>query len=117
MLSATEFNEIADNLFEQIVELIDATDAADDIELNQGVLEITCPGASANTLAGASFSPSKIIINRHGPTQEIWVAAKSGGYHFRWADGLWIDTRSGESLSDAVSRVVFEQSGVLISFD
>ena len=41
MLSATQFNEAADALFEHIVETIDATDAADDIELNQGVLEIT----------------------------------------------------------------------------
>jgi CyaY protein len=105
MLSATEFNETADALFEQIVEVIDATDAVDDIELNQGVLEISCRDRS------------KIIINRHAPTQEIWIAAKSGGYHFRWADGLWLDTRSNEPLSDAVSRVVFEQTGAHISFD
>ena len=105
MLSATQFNETVDALFEQIVATIDATDAADDIELNQGVLEITCENRS------------KIIINRHAPTQEIWVAAKSGGYHFRWADGIWIDTRSSETLSDAISRVVFEQSGVRVTFD
>lgn len=109
MRSATEFNEAIDALFEQVVEVIDATDAADDIELNQGVLEITCRQNGA--------AKSKIIINRHAPTQEIWVAAKSGGYHFKWADGAWIDTRSGEVLSDSISRVVFEQSGVRISFD
>ena len=109
MLSATQFNEIADALFEQVVETIDATDAADDIELNQGVLEITCLRDGAGK--------SKIIINRHAPTQEIWVAAKSGGYHFKWAAGVWIDTRSGETFSDAISRVVFEQSGVRVTFD
>ncbi len=109
MLSATQFNEIADTLFEQIVDAIDTTDAADDIELNQGVLEITC--------VEASLGKSKIIINRHAPTQEIWVAAKSGGYHFKGADGTWIDTRSGEALLDAVSRVLFEQSGVRVTFD
>ena len=105
MLSATQFNENVEALFERIVATIDATDAADDIELNQGVLEITCE------------NHSKIIINRHAPTQEIWVAAKSGGYHFKWADGTWVDTRSSEVLSDAVSRVVFEQSGVRVTFD
>lgn len=109
MRSATEFNEAVDALFEQVVEVIDATDAADDIELNQGVLEITC--------LQNGTSKSKIIINRHAPTQEVWVAAKSGGYHFKWADGAWIDTRSGEVLSDSITRVVFEQSGVRISFD
>jgi CyaY protein len=105
MHSATQFNEIADALFEQIVEKLDATDAADDIELNQGVLEITCANSS------------KIIVNRHAPTQEIWVAAKSGGYHFKWTDSAWIDTRSGEALPDAMSRVVFEQTGVRVAFD
>jgi len=109
MLSATQFNEIADALFEQIVETVDATDAADDIELNQGVLEISC--------LRDGTGKSKIIINRHAPTQEIWVAARSGGYHFKWANGVWVDTRSGEMLSDAISRVVFEQSGVRVTFD
>jgi CyaY protein len=109
MLSSTQFHEIADALFEQIAETIDGADAADDIELNQGVLEITCISDDA--------IKSKIIINRHAPTQEIWVAAKSGGYHFKWADGAWVDTRSAETLSDAISRVVFEQSRVRISFD
>ncbi len=105
MISATEFNETVDALFDHIVETIDESEAADDAELNQGVLEITCN------------NQSKIIINRHAPTQEIWVAAKSGGYHFRWADGVWVDTRSGEPLSDAISRVVFEQTGVRVSFN
>lgn len=105
MLSATQFNENVEALFERIVATIDVTDAADDIDLNQAVLEITCK------------NQSKIIINRHAPTQEIWVAAKSGGYHFKWADGTWVDTRSSEVLSDAVSRVVFEQSGVRVTFD
>ncbi len=109
MLSATQFNEIADALFEQIVATLDTTDAADDIELNQGVLEITC--------LQEGVGKSKIIINRHAPTQEIWVAAKSGGFHFKWADGTWIDTRSGEALSDTISRVLFEQSGVRVVLD
>ena len=109
MLSATHFNEIADALFERIVASIDATDAADDIELNQGVLEITC--------VKGGVGKSKIIINRHAPNQEIWVAAKSGGYHFKLVDEAWIDTRSGEALFDAIGRVVFEQSGVRVAFE
>jgi CyaY protein len=109
MLTATQFNEIADALFERLVETIDATEAADDIELNQGVLEITC--------ISAENSKSKIIVNRHAPTQEIWVAAKSGGYHFKSADGVWVDTRSGELFFSAMSRVLFEQSKVRVAFD
>lgn len=105
MLSPSDFDEMIDALFDQIVETVDATDAADDVELNQGVLEISCKDRS------------KIIINRHAPTQEIWIAAKSGGYHFRFANGVWLDTRSGEALSDAIGRVFFEQTGERVTFD
>lgn len=105
MISATEFNERVDTLFDQIVEIIDASEAADDIELNQGVLEITCD------------DDSKIIVNRHAPSQEIWVAAKSGGYHFKSKEDSWIDTRSGETLSATLSKVIREQTGEDVVFN
>lgn len=57
---------------------------------------------------------SKIILNRHGAAREIWLAAKSGGYHFRPEGGRWLGTRDGEELRDALSRTVSEQSGVAI---
>ena len=38
---------------------------------------------------------SKIIVNRHGAAREIWVAARSGGFHFRWDGAAWRDTRDG----------------------
>ena len=104
MISATEFNALADAMFDRIVEIVDASDAVDDIELNQGVLEITCD------------DDSKIIINRHAPTQEIWVAAKSGGYHFKRIDAGWVDTRGGEALSAALSRVLHEQTRQAVNF-
>ena len=104
MISATEFSALADAMFDRIVEIVDAADAVDDIELNQGVLEITCD------------DDSKIIINRHAPTQEIWVAAKSGGYHFKRIDAGWVDTRSGEALSAALSRVLHEQTRLAVNF-
>jgi CyaY protein len=104
MISATEFSALADAMFDRIVEIVDASDAVDDIELNQGVLEITCD------------DDSKIIINRHAPTQEIWVAAKSGGYHFKRIDAGWVDTRSGEALPRALTRVLQEQTRHAVNF-
>ena len=52
---------------------------------------------------------SKIIINRHGAAREIWVAARSGGFHYRWDGQVWRDTRSGDELFAALSRLVSEQ--------
>ncbi len=54
---------------------------------------------------------SKIIINRHSAAREIWVAARSGGFHFRPQDGRWIAARDGAELYALLSRVVGEQGG------
>ena len=58
---------------------------------------------------------SKIILNRHGAAKEIWLAAKSGGYHFRPEAGRWLGTRDGEDLRAALARTLSEQAGVRIS--
>jgi CyaY protein len=54
---------------------------------------------------------SKIVINRHGAAREIWVAARSGGFHFRWHGEAWRDTRSGEELFAALSKLISGQLG------
>jgi CyaY protein len=59
---------------------------------------------------------SKIIINRHGVAREIWVAARSGGFHFRPQDAGWVDTRSGEPLYDKLAALIAAQGGVMVRF-
>lgn len=58
---------------------------------------------------------SKIIVNRHAAAREIWLAAKSGGFHFRPEEGRWVGTRDGEELMVALARTVSEQAGVRVS--
>ncbi len=58
---------------------------------------------------------SKIIVNSQAPMQELWVAARSGGYHFREQDGEWRNTRDGSEFFDALSRAVSEQGGVAVT--
>jgi len=59
---------------------------------------------------------SKIIVNRHLAAREIWLAAKSGGYHFRPVGGRWVGTRDSEELMAALSRTLSEQAGVAVKF-
>jgi iron-sulfur cluster assembly protein CyaY len=54
---------------------------------------------------------SRMVINRHAAAREIWVAARSGGFHFRWDGSAWRDTRDGTELFAALSRLVSAQSG------
>lgn len=63
---------------------------------------------------------SRIIVNRHVAAGEIWLAARSGGFHFRPPEtsaGHWSDTRDGESLPARLSRCISEQSGAAVRLD
>jgi CyaY protein len=57
---------------------------------------------------------SKIIINSQAPMQEIWIAAKSGGFHFKREGQKWINTRDGTELFAALSSMVSGQSGSML---
>ena len=54
---------------------------------------------------------AKIIVNRHTAAGEIWVAARSGGFHFRWDGAAWCDTRNATELFAALSELISAQLG------
>lgn len=58
---------------------------------------------------------SKIIINSQAPMQEMWVAAKSGGFHYKHLDGVWINTRDGTELYASLSALASAQGGAAIT--
>ena len=58
---------------------------------------------------------SKIIVNTQAAMQEIWVAARAGGFHYRMADDQrWKDTRDGSELFAALSRLASSQAGAIL---
>ncbi|MCA1979522.1 MAG: iron donor protein CyaY [Thiobacillus sp.] len=59
---------------------------------------------------------SKIIVNRHGVAREIWVAARSGGFHFKPSNGGWVDTKDGTPLFDKLASLIAAQGGGAVSF-
>lgn len=59
----------------------------------------------------------KMIVNRHAAAREIWVAARSGGYHFKRQDGGWVGTRDGADLATVLSRCLSEQAGTSVRLD
>jgi CyaY protein len=93
-----EFEAQAAAAFEALEQALEQTEL--DFELKEGgILEIEFDDTS------------KIIVNRHAAAREIWVAARSGGFHFRWDGAAWRDTRSGAELFGALSELVSQQSG------
>lgn len=101
-LEESAFHERVDAVLEALESSLDEAGADIDAEVNGGIL----------TLEFANRS--KVIVNRQTPNREIWVAAKSGGFHFRFDGAAWRDTRSNESLESLLSRVISEQSGDVI---
>lgn len=66
---------------------------------------------SGNVLTLELDDGSKIVVNSQASMRQIWVAARSGGFHFEWRDGAWRDTRDGSELFAALSRIVSAQGG------
>lgn len=54
---------------------------------------------------------SKIIINTQAPMQEIWIAARTGGFHYRLQGSEWRDSRNGSELYAALSEMASAQAG------
>lgn len=79
-----------------------AEDAEIDFEMQGGILEIECADGT------------KVILSPHAIAKELWVAAKSGGFHFRYdaADDTWVDTRSGEALRTRLVEILKQQGQV-----
>ena len=53
----------------------------------------------------------KIIINLQAPLQELWLASKSGAYHFRHSEQQWRDTRTGYSFESMLQQAITAQGG------
>jgi CyaY protein len=101
-----EFNTLADVTLARIDAALEASGADVDCQLAAGgVLEIEFEDGS------------KIIVNRHGVAREIWVAARSGGFHFRWDGFVWRDTRDGAELLGKLSTLASQQAGETIELD
>ncbi len=59
---------------------------------------------------------SQIVVNLQKPLHEIWLAAKSGGYHYRWLDGQWRDTKGQGEFFAVLSRNATLQAGQELRF-
>ncbi len=84
--------------------LNDATDADIDNQRVGGMLTLTFPNGT------------QIVVNLQKPLHEIWLAARSGGYHFRFDGSQWQDTKGQGEFFENVSRCASEQAGTPLNF-
>jgi CyaY protein len=97
-MNESDFHRTVDALLLRLENALSEHDALD-VDFEGGILDVTCPDGS------------RVIVNRQTPNREIWVAARSGGFHFAMRDGEWRDTRSGEELIASLESILSGQSG------
>jgi CyaY protein len=106
-LTDAEYHAKTDAILGSIEATIDRWLQSDLIDIDThrtgGLLELSFPNGS------------KIILNTQPPLQELWMAARSGGFHYKHVDGHWID-RDGREFFEALSACASEQGGQALSF-
>ena len=59
---------------------------------------------------------SQIIVNLQKPLHEVWLAARSGGYHYKFNSNKWTDTKGQGEFFLQLSKDASAQSGQALQF-
>ncbi|HZV63451.1 MAG TPA: iron donor protein CyaY [Telluria sp.] len=107
-MSETEFLDLAESTLDKIESALDRLN-------DQDLLDVECK-RSGNVLEIEFIDTrSKIIVNSQAPLQEMWVAAKSGGFHYKRVGDAWLNTRDGSELFATLSQLASAQGGAAIT--
>ncbi len=104
-MNEAEFNQAAAEILLRIEQAVEHSGVDIDFEM-------------ANEILTLEFgNGSKIIVNKQGAVRQIWVAAKSGGFHYRFdvASGQWRNDQSDAELFSELSRLVSAQAGETVT--
>ncbi|MBU3616495.1 iron donor protein CyaY [Polynucleobacter sp. JS-Polo-80-F4] len=103
-----QFYKLGSDLLQSIEVALEAAD--DELDLD---LDVERQGG--NVINIRFKDKSVIVVNTQPPLHEIWVAAKSGGYHYRWAgtmaNPVWLDTKTGKELLSDLTEFASTQAG------
>jgi len=107
-MSETEFLELANTTLNSIEAALDRACDAD-------VVDVECK-RSGNVLEIEFIdNGTKIIVNSQAPLQEMWVAAKAGGYHYKRVGDAWLNTRDNTELFAVLSELASAQGGAAVT--
>ena len=108
-LSDADYQALTSQMLARIESTVDRWLEDDVIDIDSsrtgGLLELSLPDGS------------KLIVNTQPPLQELWLAARGGGFHFRHVGGRWLDTRDGTEFFEVLSRCASAQAGKVLRFE
>ena len=96
-LSQSQYLELAERALRAVESAADEADV--DSRRDGSVLTLELDNAA------------QVIINLQAPVQELWLASKSGAFHFRYRQGRWLDTREGRDFGELLQQAVGDQGG------
>ena len=101
-MTESEFNDQIELTFEALEQALDAVDEGLDYELAGSVLTVDFD------------NDTTMVFSRQPPTQQLWLAARSGGFHFAWDEsaGDWRGTRDGALFRPFVVEQMNSQGGI-----
>ncbi|MGY4491752.1 iron donor protein CyaY [Pseudomonas putida] len=104
-LTEARFHDLVDATQQALEELFE--DHADDVEISSGLMTIKFDNGS------------QLIISRQEPLRQLWLAARSGGYHFDYDEesGKWVCEKSEELLGEILATATWAQAGVKLDFE
>ena len=107
-LGDAEYHAITSALLARVEAAVDQWLQDDVVDIDShrtgGLLELSFPNGS------------KIVVNTQPPLHEVWLAARQGGFHYKYAGGSWRDTRDGREFFAALSACASEQAGRPLTF-
>lgn len=107
-MTDSEYQDLAEALLRSVERGCDRINDESDTDLdNQRV-----GGMVTLTFANRS----QIIINLQKPLHEVWMAARSGGFHYKWDGAQWLDTKGHGEFFAHLSRCASEQAGQPLVF-
>ena len=103
-----EFLDLAESTLDRIETALDGLNDED-------LLDVECKRSGNVLEIEFIYNGSKIIVNTQAPMQEIWVAARAGGFHYRLQGSHWLNTRDGSELFTALSALPSAQAGASLT--
>jgi CyaY protein len=102
VMTESAFNDLIDQTFDRLELALDEVDGDLDYEATGGVLTVEFENGTT------------MVFSRQPPTRQLWLAARSGGFHFAYDEsaGDWCNTRDGQLFRPFVVAQMREQAGV-----
>lgn len=106
-MTESEFNDLVDATLERIEETLDDAETDIDVQLGGGILTIICENRT------------QLIFTRQAPVKQLWLATKSGGFHFDYdaEQESWVLDSNGQPLAEFFTKAYADQAGETLEFD